>query len=216
MSASKIIAISDIHGCRLTLEALLKQLTERELLKTHQLVFCGDYVDRGRNGVGVLEMICELKVRFPETVVLKGNHEQMALGGVVDDSSPISFLNERGAPGWFAFMREMPLYFETPELLFVHGGVPREFGEASELDEETLLWSMGVERGYQGKSVVHGHVAGVGVRQGLNYFAIDSGAPFKNLGQLSAAVFDGGALKQVLSVRTDSRDIALIEISRAG
>ena len=36
----------------------------------------GDYIDRGYNGVGVLELLLVLKVKYPGHItLLRGNHE---------------------------------------------------------------------------------------------------------------------------------------------
>jgi serine/threonine protein phosphatase 1 len=43
------------------------------------LVFIGDYIDRGPKTSGVLDFLIELKATRPNTVFLRGNHEQMML-----------------------------------------------------------------------------------------------------------------------------------------
>ena len=51
-------AISDIHGCSMTFEALLSQI---HLKKEDQLFLLGDYVNRGPDSAGVIDKILELK-----------------------------------------------------------------------------------------------------------------------------------------------------------
>ena len=69
------IAIGDIHGNLAALEDLLG-IVLPELQHGDQLVFLGDYVDRGPDSRGCLERIVRLKKEslFP-IVGLIGNHE---------------------------------------------------------------------------------------------------------------------------------------------
>jgi len=53
----KIWVISDIHGCYRPLEELLKKLP---IKKEHQVVFLGDYIDRGPDSKRVIENIRKL------------------------------------------------------------------------------------------------------------------------------------------------------------
>lgn len=62
--------IGDIHGCAGLLERLLGQLTPGV-----PVVCVGDYVDRGEQSAAVLRLLS----RRPDTVCLRGNHEQMML-----------------------------------------------------------------------------------------------------------------------------------------
>lgn len=64
-----IVAVGDVHGCSQALEKLLPVLMEAD-----KVVFLGDYIDRGRDSVKVMEMVSEI----PHAVLLKGNHEDMA------------------------------------------------------------------------------------------------------------------------------------------
>lgn len=72
----RLFAIGDIHGCRGLLDALLGQL---RLTPGDRMVFLGDYVDRGPDSRGVIERLLQLRQAYPETVFLRGNHEQMLL-----------------------------------------------------------------------------------------------------------------------------------------
>ncbi len=71
----KIFAIGDIHGCYDRLKTLMGKIPIDGLRDT--LVFIGDYIDRGPNSVEVVDYLIQLKNRVPETIFLKGNHEDM-------------------------------------------------------------------------------------------------------------------------------------------
>lgn len=72
----RLLAFGDIHGCRDLLAALLQQVRPTS---GDRLVFLGDYVDRGPDSRGVIEHLLQLRQTHPETVFLRGNHEQMLL-----------------------------------------------------------------------------------------------------------------------------------------
>lgn len=82
---SKIIVIGDIHGDDLRLVLTLKALQKRNILDQKfrcmpgkVLVFLGDYMDRGRDSLKVLELVVTLKMENPQQVhLLRGNHEDL-------------------------------------------------------------------------------------------------------------------------------------------
>ena len=74
-----IYAIGDIHGQYDKLRRLLRRLDEAGLCPEDRLVFVGDYVDRGPETARVLDFLCQYKLDRPNTVFLRGNHEQMML-----------------------------------------------------------------------------------------------------------------------------------------
>jgi len=66
-------AIGDIHGCLGKVERLLECL--RYDPATDRLIFLGDYIDRGPDSKGVLDLMCRLQRGNPANVFLMGNHE---------------------------------------------------------------------------------------------------------------------------------------------
>lgn len=83
-----IYAVGDIHGRADLLVRLLRRIredAERYKMDGFQLVFLGDYVDRGYGSSRVLAMLHRLSVRNPSWVTcLMGNHERMLLDFLAD------------------------------------------------------------------------------------------------------------------------------------
>ncbi len=77
----RLIAVGDIHGQRKLLAELINQI---QLETEDQLVFLGDYIDRGPDSRGVIEDLLDFQNVFPQTVFLRGNHEQMFLDALID------------------------------------------------------------------------------------------------------------------------------------
>lgn len=71
---SRLLSVGDIHGCANSLKVLMDRVAPTE---EDQLVFLGDYIDRGDKVYEVIEYLIELKKKLPKTVFLKGNHEDM-------------------------------------------------------------------------------------------------------------------------------------------
>ena len=71
----RLLALGDIHGCSLALDAVLEAAA---LGPDDTLVTLGDYVDRGPDSRGVLDRLIELRGRC-RLVPLLGNHDLMFL-----------------------------------------------------------------------------------------------------------------------------------------
>lgn len=79
---NRIYAVGDVHGHKVHLEGLL-QLVKQDICE-HKLregqnytyVFLGDYVDRGPNSKGVLDILVNLQKENSGHIFLKGNHDK--------------------------------------------------------------------------------------------------------------------------------------------
>ncbi|MBM7068979.1 serine/threonine protein phosphatase [Actibacterium sp. 188UL27-1] len=70
--------IGDIHGCLRALEALLSKIDTHRQGRPADLVFVGDYVDRGPDSAAVLNRLMALD-NEPYVTCLMGNHDLMML-----------------------------------------------------------------------------------------------------------------------------------------
>ncbi len=76
-----VCAVGDIHGQLKCLKRLVERFEEniqQYESSQEQMIFLGDYVDRGLEVRGVLDYLIELRSRR-ECIFLRGNHEQVLL-----------------------------------------------------------------------------------------------------------------------------------------
>jgi len=190
------IAIGDIHGLAKTLERLLARLP-----KTGQLVFLGDYIDRGPASKDVVSRLLALEGER-ECVFLRGNHEAMALAAIAGNvEAQISWQYNGGLPTLNSYDYDIPEdhldflqrtrpYFCTDQYIFVHGGL--EPGKEPEEMETSALWWMRepfLSSTYQwDRLVIHGHTPTGAGRPEIyhNRINIDTGAVYG--GKLTALV----------------------------
>jgi serine/threonine protein phosphatase 1 len=200
MSAD-IYAIGDIHGHLDSLERLMEKI--KPDLEKDQLVFMGDYIDRGPHSKGVVDYVLRLRNTAPpqNVVCLKGNHEAMFLNFLQGEDMELFLFNGGLStikdywgrhwkdleklvlpPDHDKFFRELKLYYETPDYIFVHGGL-KPGVPLKEQDEEDLLWIRGefiTAMDDFGRKVIFGHTP---FRQPLvlpNKIGIDTGAVYGN------------------------------------
>lgn len=150
-----LYAVGDIHGEREMLEELLAALPLRD---GDRIVFVGDYVDRGPDAKGVVDVLLGLAERH-SCVFLAGNHESMFLDflGWNDEAwfAGDAFLANGGdrtlasygyfdmadphpsklvlPPGHEDFFRSLRLYYREGDYLFVHAGLGHALLRESDL-----------------------------------------------------------------------------------
>ena len=160
-----IYSIGDIHGCLDPLRRLMDQI---HLSDMDEVVFMGDYVDRGPESRGVIDYL--LTLRGPYTFLM-GNHERMFLD-FLQGKDRFLFLYNGGEAtletyggvgeipaSHLAFLNRLVLYYETDDYLFVHGGI-RPGVPLQEQDPKDLLWireEFYADQGRYPKTVVFGH-----------------------------------------------------------
>jgi len=96
-----VYAIGDIHGCYRQLRELLQRIAldaeQRADGRTPNLIFCGDYVDRGPESARVIDALCWIKRHGPYNAhFLKGNHEQVMLNYLANPPAAAPWLRFGG------------------------------------------------------------------------------------------------------------------------
>ena len=73
---------------------MIKKDLKKNPVKTHHIIFLGDYFDRGPDSAGVINRLIKLQKKQSNVICLKGNHEDKF----------VAFLNnpEKTASGFFA------------------------------------------------------------------------------------------------------------------
>lgn len=174
---SRHLAIGDIHGCRRALDCLLDLVAPAS---DDTVVMLGDYVDRGPDSSGVIELLLRLETTHA-LVALRGNHEIMMLDSRESNSWRESWLGYGGAETLASYSLErndadalgkippehidfienrLRPYYETDTHIFVHA-FAAEDKPMSEQPDPTLYWRKFVnpQPHYSGKTVICGHSA---------------------------------------------------------
>ena len=239
--SARLFAIGDIHGCIAELETLLTHLTKSlELNPADRVIFIGDYIDRGRYSKEVVDLVINFRKDFPDTVFLKGNHEDMLLHylGFKGSSGEMYLKNGGGktlqsygaeADGNAAaalekipmdhldFFKSLEVLVDCAEYYFVHAGLnPKKAFKKQAVED--LYW---IREGFIdethnfGKTVVFGHTPHAEVIFDLPWkIGIDTGLVYGNM--LSCVELKEGQIYQVArkSKKVDVRAFPFFEPTR--
>ena len=183
---SKTWVIPDIHGCAKTLETLLEVQIKPN--KTDHLIFVGDYIDRGPDSQGVIDIIMNLQNNDYHITALIGNHEDYCIKAWEEDINRKSFLGvhskgktqkeweryggkqtmqsfhaerPREIPEkYIRWMRELEYYKVLDKFVIVHAGLNFKKDDPFE-DKRAMIWA----RDYvidpekiDHRRVIHGHL----------------------------------------------------------
>jgi serine/threonine protein phosphatase 1 len=195
---NKIFVVGDIHGCFDKLYALMDKIPID--YARDQLIFIGDYIDRGPSSVDVVNYLVNFKELFPGTIFLKGNHEDM-LQNYLDGSDRFTYmlnggqqtldeyLNRSNDPEAFPipsehleFFNSLRLYYQTEDYIFVHAGLRKKVPLASQKKMD-LLWIRDefIHSNFNfGKRVIFGHTPFKEPLLESNKIGIDTGAVYGN------------------------------------
>jgi serine/threonine protein phosphatase 1 len=170
----RTLAIGDIHGCLIALDALLAAVG---LADDDQLITLGDYVDRGPDSRRVLDRLIAL-FEAGRLISLRGNHDEMMLASRYDWSERRLWLRFGGVPTlesyghdaddrvyhlvperhWRFLEHDLRNWHETPTHLFVHAWADPDLPLAVQ-DTHVLLWQrldLAVPH-HSGKVLICGH-----------------------------------------------------------
>jgi len=195
----KIFVVGDIHGCFDKLCALMDKIPLNNT--RDQLIFIGDYIDRGPSSFDVVNYLIDFKKRVPGTIFIKGNHEDM-LQNYLDGSDRFTYLLNGGQKTMdeylnrsdnkepfpipsehLEFFNSLQLYYQTDDYIFVHAGL-REKVPLESQDKMDLLWTRDefIHSDFNfGKRVIFGHTPFKEPLLQANKIGIDTGAVYGNL-----------------------------------
>ncbi len=216
-----LIAIGDIHGCASTLTALIDKLA---LKKSDHLVFIGDYIDRGPDSRGVIDILKGLE-DIVTCTFLRGNHEQLLLNYLDEGeydlwamNGGIATLLSYSDAGFseipeedIDFIRRTVSFFDTEDFFFVHGGLKAGYTiqeNIDRFDDDTFLWErshLKADEYAWEKTVVCGHTP---VDEPLNtekLINIDTGCVY----------FQYPGRGQLTAVRLPEREFVIVPYSEA-
>ncbi|SRR6056297_1257846 len=170
----RTIAIGDIHGCLVSLNALLEAVKPTA---DDVLVALGDYVDRGPDSKGVIDRLL-VQAEECQLIPIRGNHEDMMLAvlgggeayngwlryGGVDTLESYGFAGDLKVipESHHRFFDSLLDYHQTDTHIFTHGAYAADLPmERQSVD--VLRWHSlrdGIPDQHQsGRTVVVGHTA---------------------------------------------------------
>ncbi|MCR9142839.1 MAG: serine/threonine protein phosphatase [bacterium] len=200
---AKRFVIGDIHGCAAHLRILLA-LLEKKLADParDRVIFLGDYIDRGPDSRGVVDLLLDFATRF-DAVFLKGNHDaqfvpwrnrtgHLRVGGFYTKESYKVDGKIEVPDSHMRFFEELKLYHEEDDFLCVHAGLHPDKGWVEKQSEADMLNIR--EKFFHSdikwkKLVIFGHSPGINAYSTVMPFNMVR--PHNTLGIDTGAVFDG-------------------------
>jgi serine/threonine protein phosphatase 1 len=189
---------ADVHGMRDKLVDLLERIPFR--IDRDTIVFLGDYVDRGPDSKGVVDIILELMDTGMHVVCLRGNHECM-WQDYLEDREELLFLHNGGTATLKSYQQfpvvgsamvlperhreflELLLpWYEMEQFILVHAGLRPGIPLAQQEDKD-LYWIRHefIQSDYDfDKTIVFGHTPFTRPFIGRKRIGIDTGAVYGN------------------------------------
>lgn len=212
-------AISDIHGCAKTFQQLLED--QLKVQPEDEIYLLGDYIDRGPDSKGVIDLIHTYQENGYHFHCLAGNHEDMLLQALNDGDSHSLWEHVNGGDttldsfdvksadqipeSYLNFIRDLGYYITLPDYLLVHAGfnfdAPDPFS-----DLRAMLWIRGFKTDpevTEGRKIVHGHTPRPleaiqkDVQNKLDTLNIDNGCAYPKPGMMGLIAIDLDNLKLI-------------------
>jgi len=175
-------------------------------IKKSDIIYCiGDYIDRGPDSKGVIDLILDLRKKGYQLRTLRGNHEQLMLDSGNGGQSRLNWYLNGGdvtlksfgvhaykelEPKYKDFFQRTRYFFQNGRYIFVHAGL--NFGRVDPFeDKDSMMWirNFTVDKQKIGdRIIIHGHTP-TALDEILNpprdnVFNIDGGCVYRDrLGQ---------------------------------
>jgi serine/threonine protein phosphatase 1 len=190
----KTFIVGDIHGCRDMLEEMLDIIPWDP--EKDDLIFIGDYIDRGYDSRGVIDILIKLMGSSSNVQCLLGNHESLFLeyflgrnentflinGGVATLASYMVNGKVDIPPGHIEFLKTLKTLVELDNYYIVHAGLM----PGIEINKQSLKDKLWIREDFIfsdydfGKKVIFGHTPFPAPYITENKIGLDTGAVFGN------------------------------------
>ena len=134
LPTSPLVFVGDTHGDWEATKGILDQFWQ----STTVFVFLGDYVDRGSYQIENLNLLYELKKRYPKRLVLlRGNHESPKVNRQYGFYDAIQRTFGELAEQYWVTFSHLAIASVSPHLRIfaVHGGIPEQLKSIDEINE---------------------------------------------------------------------------------
>jgi serine/threonine protein phosphatase 1 len=197
MEKDRTFVVGDVHGCLGMLTRLMDKIDWRP--DRDALIFLGDYIDRGFDSKGVVDLILELRRISPRVECLIGNHEELFLD-FLNGGDLHAFLVNGGLntlqsykldyrlktplipPEHLSFFQNLRPWIELEEYYLVHAGFrPAVAVERQAIEDMLWIREPFISSDYDfGKPVIFGHTPFVEPLVRENRIGLDTGAVYGN------------------------------------
>ena len=146
-----LVLVGDLHGDIKSFVQVLQDINVESFLANNhnKIIFLGDYADRGTNSIRVLYMLCYIKQRYPNSVILmRGNHESPLEFPFSSHDLPVEIVNFFGIKaGKLIYNKKILPFFKLlviatlikGQLFIVHGGLPVHISETLISDVRRII-----------------------------------------------------------------------------
>jgi len=209
--------VGDVHGCFYTLQLLLKNWNP----KTQRLIFVGDIIDHGRHSPQAAQLIADLQNKHKDTIVIRGNHEQLFLQHCLEDFNKDWYekSGERTFSQYLMAGREInkdaewfstfPLYFETPNFIVSHAGISDTEDPFDPNNPEGVVWQRN-ETIKLDRLQIFGHTPKETALYDANTHSINIDTGAYKCNKLTALIIDkAGTILDICNVDTQEEDLPL-------
>ena len=198
MTKDKLFVVGDVHGQITMLEELLTYWQPEE----ERLLFVGDLADRGENSKATLERVRQLMAEH-DAIVVKGNHDEMlerflesplkhlanyymnggesTINSLLGRSTNrLSFLKnvaevKEKFPWLLPMLKDLPLYYEWGDYLFVHAGVDLSLDKWQDSTARDFVWirdGFYDQPNHTDKKIIFGHSVTATLNEGTANFDV--------------------------------------------
>ncbi|HEX7366824.1 MAG TPA: metallophosphoesterase family protein [Pelobium sp.] len=207
--------VGDVHGCFYTLKNLLTNWNP----KTHQLIFVGDIIDHGKFSPQVARHIFEIQKSHKDTIVIRGNHEQLFLQHCLEEFDK-DWYEKSGERTFSQYLVEgrkidddanwfstFPLYFETTGFIVSHAGISDTKDPFDPKNPEGVVWQRNETKKLD-KLQIYGHTPKEAALYDANSNSINIDTGAYKCNKLTALIVgEAGNIIDICSINTAEEDL---------